>query len=254
MIQLEVCANSVASALAAQNGGAHRVELCENLHEGGTTPSHGQVKIARELLHIKLHALLRPRLGDFLYTDIEFQIMLADLHYLVSAGCDGVVLGILNADSTVDVPRCRILIDIAKQHGLSVTFHRAFDLCADMDQALEDVIQLGCDRILTSGGKTTAIEGANKIAHLIQKAAGRIIIMPGAGISELNAADLVHYTGATEIHSSARTQLQSAMTYHNSAIIFGNSKYADDYAIDVTGTEVVKRLLAKVNQGSSPTV
>lgn len=247
MVLLEVCANSVTSALAAQNGGAQRVELCENLHEGGTTPSLGQVKITRQLLNIKLHALLRPRTGDFLYTDLEFEVMLADLHYLIAAGCDGLVLGILNADGTVDMRRCKILIDIAKQQNLSVTFHRAFDLCADMDQALEDIIELGCDRILTSGGRSTAIEGASKIAHLIQKAACRIIIMPGAGITETNVADLVHFTGAVEVHSSARSWQHSVMLYHNDYIIMGNSKYADEYAVDVTSTDRVKDILAKAN-------
>ena len=156
-VLLEVCANSVTSALAAQDGGAYRVELCENLFEGGTTPSHGEIQVARKLLRIKLYVLIRPRGGDFLYSDIEYDIITADVNYCIEAGCDGIVIGILNADGTVDKERCEKLIQAAKRKGVGVTFHRAFDMCTDMDQALEDIIALGCERILTSGGKSTAM-------------------------------------------------------------------------------------------------
>src|ERR1700761_8620280 len=130
-IQLEVCANSVASALAAQEGGAYRVELCENLEGGGTTPSFGQILVARKQLHIKLFVLIRPRTGDFLYTDEEYQVMLADVKGCINAGCDGIVIGILNPDGTVDKPRCREIVEMAKKHKLGTTFHRAFDMCTD---------------------------------------------------------------------------------------------------------------------------
>jgi copper homeostasis protein len=246
-ISLEVCANSAQSAIAAEAGGASRVELCENLHEGGTTPSYGQIKIARQLVKIPLHILLRPRAGDFLYSDNEYEIIKADLEYCIQAGCEAVVIGILNADGTVDKPRCAQLIQMAKKAGMYVTFHRAFDLCADMFQALEDVIALGCDCILTSGGKTTAIEGASKIAQLIQKAAGRISIMPGGGVSEYNVADLVHFTGATRIHSSARVRRQSAMIYKNTHIIVGSS-FNDEYDLDETSAERVKNIIYKANE------
>src|ERR1700754_1151564 len=164
MISLEVCANSLTSALAAQDGGAVRVELCENLNEGGTTPSHGQILMARKLLNIKLYPLIRPREGDFLYNDLEFEIMKADIKHCIDAGCDGVVIGILNTDGSIDKQRCTELLHIAKKRGLGVTFHRAFDMCADLNQGLEDIIEMGFDLILTSGGKSTAIEGANIIA------------------------------------------------------------------------------------------
>jgi len=248
-ISLEVCANSAQSAVAAQAGGASRVELCDNLHEGGTTPSYGQIKIARQLLQIPIHILLRPRAGDFLYTDTEYEIIKADMAYCSEAGCEAVVVGILNTDGTVDKTRCAELVQLAKQAGMRTTFHRAFDLCADMFQALEDVIELGFDCILTSGGKTTAIEGASKIAQLIQKAAGRICIMPGGGVSEYNVADLVHFTGATEIHSSARTRRQSTMTFKNTHIIVGNA-FSDEYDLDETNTERVKNIIMKANQQS----
>jgi copper homeostasis protein len=245
-ISLEACANSVESAIAAQNGGASRIELCDNLHEGGTTPSYGQIKVARKLVQLPLHILLRPRAGDFLYTDNEFEIIKADLEYCAQAGCDAIVTGILNADGTVDKLRNAQLVKLANEAGLKTTFHRAFDLSADLNQALEDIIEIGFDCILTSGGKTTAIEGASKISQLITKAAGRICIMPGGGINEYNVADLVHYTGATEIHSSARVQRKSGMLFRNTHIIVG-STYADEYSLDETDTERVKNMLEKAN-------
>jgi len=246
MIALEVCANSVTSAIAAQNGGAIRVELCENLKEGGTTPSFGQVLMARKLLHIKLYVLIRPRPGDFLYNDLDFEIMMADVRNCIEAGCDGIVVGILNADGTIDKKRNGELVRLAKQWGLGVTFHRAFDMCADMYQALEDIIELGFERILTSGGKTTAMEGANTINHLVEQAAGRIIIMAGSGVSENNAADLVHFTGVNEIHSSARTRHQSEMEYKNDHILMGQ-EIGDEYSLDVTNAEKVKAILKAAN-------
>ncbi len=245
-VLLEVCANSVTSALAAQDGGAARVELCENLNEGGTTPSHGEISTARKLLHIKLYVLIRPRPGDFLYDSLEYDIMVTDVKYCIEAGCDGIVIGMLNADGTIDKERCAKLVHLAKQWGVGVTFHRAFDMCADMDQALEDIIEIGCERILTSGGKSTAIEGSRIIAGLIKKAAGRIIIMPGSGISEKNVADLVEFTGAVEVHSSARARVQSKMDFKNDHIIMGDN-YGDEYANEVTDIDRVRNILKIAN-------
>jgi len=245
-VLLEVCANSVASALAAQHGGAFRVELCENLYEGGTTPSYGEIQVARRLLRIKLYVLIRPRGGDFLYTDVEYDIITADAAWCIAAGCDGIVIGMLKADGSVDKERCRKLVQMAKKNGLGVTFHRAFDMCADMDQALEDIIDLGCERILTSGGKSTAMEGASTIAHLVKKADGRITIMPGSGIGENNAADLVHFTGATELHSSARIRIQSKMEYKNDHIVMGDN-YGNEFVYDQTDAGRVKAILEMAN-------
>jgi len=245
-IILEVCANSVASALAAQDGGASRVELCDNLHEGGTTPSFGQILMARKLLHIKLYVLIRPRSGDFLYDDTEFEIMQADIRNCVEAGCDGIVTGILKADGTIDKERNLELVRLAKQWGLGVTFHRAFDMCANLYLAMESIIELGFERILTSGGKSTAMEGASVIAHLVEKAAGRISIMPGGGISENNVADLVHYTGVSEVHASARINIPGKMQYQNDHIIMGDNK-GDEYAFDQTDLNRVQQLLALAN-------
>lgn len=246
-VTLEVCANSVTSAIAAQEGGAARVELCENLAEGGTTPSYGQMILARKHLHIKLYVLIRPRRGDFLYTDLEYEVMQADIRNCIEAGCDGVVIGMLNADGTIDVERCTELVRLARQWGLGVTFHRAFDMCADQYVALEQIIEMGCERILTSGGKSTAMEGATVLNHLIEKAAGRISIMAGSGITESNVADLVHFTGATEVHSSARVNYPGKMQYQNDHILMGNS-IADEYSIDVTSADRVKAILKAANE------
>jgi len=245
-VLLEVCANSVTSALAAQDGGSARVELCENLYEGGTTPSHGEILMARKLLHIKLYVLIRPRGGGTLYTDLEFDVMTADVKYCIDAGCDGIVIGMLKADGTVDKERCSQLVRMAKQHGLSVTFNRAFDMSADLEKSLEDIIEIGCDRILTSGGRTTAMEGSSIIARLIKKAADRIIIMPGCGISETNAADLVRFTGATEIHASARKRFESQMTFRNNHIVLGQN-YGDEYSLELTDKERVKQIIKQAN-------
>jgi len=245
-VLLEVCANSVESALAAQQGGAARVELCENLYEGGTTPSHGDILLARKLLHIKLYVLIRPRGGDFLYTDVEYDIITADVKHCIEAGCDGIVIGLLNADGTVDKERCSKLVQMATRMGVGVTFHRAFDMCADLNQALEDVIELGCERILTSGGKSTAIEGSRIIAELVETAAGRITIMPGSGINEHNVEDLVRFTGVREVHSSARSRKQSRMIFKNDHILMGEN-YGGEYAFEQTDANRVRNILKNAN-------
>jgi len=246
MISLEVCANSISSALAAQQGGAIRVELCDNLKEGGTTPSAGQITMTRKLLHIKLYVLIRPRSGDFLYNDIEFETMKADIRYCIEAGCDGIVIGILKADGTIDKERNLELVRMAKQFGLGVTFHRAFDVCVDQYQAMEDIIELGCERILTSGGKSSAMEGSAMLVHLVEKAAGRISIMAGAGVNDHNAADLVHYTGVQEIHASARGIIQSQMKFQNDHIAMGEVMH-EEYSFDQTDAELVKRIISAAN-------
>ena len=142
-VLLEVCANSVSSALAAQEGGAVRVELCENLNEGGTTPSYAAIARARELLKIKLYVLIRPRCGDFLYTDLEYEIMLADAKHCLEAGCDGIVTGILNADGSIDKARSKPFADMAKLFNAGATFHRAFDMCNDQFKALDEIVEMG---------------------------------------------------------------------------------------------------------------
>ena len=208
---LEVAANSVASALAAQAGGAGRVELCTALELGGLTPSHAIIAMLRERLRIPLYVLIRPRAGDFLYDDLECEAMRRDIETCAALGCDGVVLGVLDVDGDVDMARCRALIAAAESMG--VTFHRAFDLVRDPQRALEDVIALGCERVLTSGGQASALEGAALIRELLVQARGRIAIMPGAGVTADNLATLAAATGAHEFHASAKRQLASGMRH-----------------------------------------
>ena len=201
-ITVEACANSILSALAGQAGGAVRIELCDNLEEGGLTPSLDKIQQARKVLTIQLYVIIRPRGGDFVYTKAEFKRMKRDVRLCGTAGCDGVVVGILTSQGDVDTRRCAELIRIAREFSMGVTFHRAFDASRDLFQSLEDIIHLGCDRILTSGGKPSAPKGAAVIKRLIKRAAGRISIMPGAGITVENCAKLIRTSGLKELHGS----------------------------------------------------
>lgn len=213
---LEVSAGSLASALAAQDGGADRVELCDNLAEGGTTPSYGALAVARDRLRIPLYVLIRPRGGDFLFDAAERAAMLADIEACVRLGCDGVVIGALDADGEVDAAVCRE--QIAAAGALGVTFHRAFDAARDQGRALEAAVALGCERILTSGGAADAYSGAARIAALVEQAAGRIALMAGAGVTVDNIAELARRTGVRELHASAKGPRRSAMRYRNEAL------------------------------------
>lgn len=214
--RLEIIGFTIESCLLAQAAGAHRIELCDNPGEGGTTPSYGFIKTAREKLQIELYPIIRPRGGDFLYTDTEFAVMKHDVQICKELGCDGVVIGILQEDGKIDKERCKLLVEQA--YPLGVTFHRAFDRVADASQALEDIIETGCERILSSGLQPTALAGADTLAALIKQAEGRIIIMPGSGVRSDNIVDLAEKTGAVEFHSSARTTRNSGMKYINPAI------------------------------------
>lgn len=211
-IFLEICANSVYSAKQAQIGGASRVELCQNLENGGTTPSYGQIKLVREALDIAVHVLIRPRSGDFLYSADEFNEIKQDILFCKDIGCDGVVIGVLDQAGNVDKIRMQELVDLAKP--MCVVFHRAFDRCSNPQQSLEDIIELGCDRLLTSGQKNSAWEGRELIKTLIEQAHGRIEIMPGAGIDESNVKAIIEYTGARSVHSSAKVVEASKMAFN----------------------------------------
>ena len=208
---LEVAANSLSSALAAQQGGATRIELCAALEVGGVTPSAGVITQVRERLSIALHVLVRPRAGDFVYSQDEHATMLADIAYCVAAGCDGVVVGALDENGDVDIERCRELVVAAGT--LDLTFHRAIDVCRDPARALEDIIGLGFHRVLSSGGATSAVAGAAMLQRMIEQAAGRIVVMPGAGIDAGNVVGLMHATGAREFHASAKRALPSRMRH-----------------------------------------
>lgn len=237
---LEICANSVKSCVEAQKGGAYRVELCDGIPEGGTTPSYGDIILARQLLNIKLNVIIRPRGGDFLYDDLEHKIMLQDIKNAVNLGADGVVFGCLTADGDIDIKRNKELIEAAGD--LSVTFHRAFDMCKDPFVALEKIIELGFDRILTSGQKPKAAEGVSLLKELVRKAGDRIIIMPGSGVNAENIAFLAKETGAKEFHLSARESIESGMLYRNPGLKMGGTTVViNEFEEQVTSSEIVRK-------------
>ncbi len=210
---LEVIAFSIESCSLAQASGAQRIELCDNAGEGGTTPSFGFLQEARKKVSIELYPIIRPRGGDFLYSPEEFEIMKQDIRLCKKLGCDGIVAGMLTAEGMVDKAKTTQLADLAYPMGL--TFHRAFDRTADPFLAMEDIIESGCERILTSGQMPDALAGAGLIAELIRLSAERIIIMPGSGIRSSNITEIAQRTGAVEFHSSARKSKESKMQFIN---------------------------------------
>ena len=209
--KLEIIAFNIESCTIAQASGATRIELCDNPGDGGTTPSYGFIKAAREKLHIELYCMIRPRGGDFFYSDDEFEIMKTDVLQCKQLGCDGVVIGLLNKDATVDLTRSKKLVELA--YPMGVTFQRAFDRVSDPFKALEDIIATGCERILTSGLVPSCLDGAPLIAKLVQQADERIVIMPGSGLRSGNVIDVAKITGATEFHTSARIFADTKMEY-----------------------------------------
>ena len=261
----EVCANSVESCIAAQMGGADRVELCAGIPEGGTTPSYGEIRQARRILDdgiqqglkaTRLHVIIRPRGGDFLYTELELQRMTDDIRICRELGADGVVFGCLRPDGTLDTDANARLMEVAsppaspigegakhrigfphptllgKNQGgvLSVTFHRAFDRCANPVEALEELIRQGFDRVLTSGQQPTAEQGISLLRQLCEQAAGRIAIMAGCGVNEQNIRRIQEETGVSEFHFSAREPLHSQMQFSNPDVYMG-AKGADEDSI-----------------------
>jgi copper homeostasis protein len=245
--KLEICANSVASCLEAQKGGAYRVELCASIPEGGTTPSYATIALARELLNIKLHVIIRPRGGDFLYSPLEHKIMLNDIETAKKLHADGVVIGCLTAQGDIDMQRNRELIDAAE--GMSVTFHRAFDMSRDPFESLENIISLGCDRLLTSGQQPKAEQGIPLLKQLVQQAGERIIVMPGSGINEYNIAKIARETQAKEFHLSVREKVESKMIYRKPTLAMGSTTSAiDEYAQEITSALRVEKALKSLLQ------
>jgi copper homeostasis protein len=220
-VLIEVCVDSAASAVAAERGGAARVELCSGLIEGGVTPSAGMIEAVRSRISIGLHVIIRPRPGDFCYEPEEFEIMRKDIQIAKNCRADGVVLGVLDSNGHVDVVRTRELVELARP--MSVTFHRAFDMSADLFRALDDVYAAGADRILTSGGEQNCLLGAETVAQLVKAAGQRITIMAGRGINETNAVSIIERTGVTEIHVGMSTHVQSPMAYRKTRVSMGKT-------------------------------
>lgn len=240
----EVCANGVESCMAAQEGGADRVELCAGIPEGGTTPSYGEIKIARRMLNTtRLHVIIRPRGGDFLYTPLEVERMEEDIRMCRQLGVDGVVIGCLKADGSIDIENNQRLKDAAGD--MSVTFHRAFDRCTNPMLALEQLCELGIDRILTSGQQPTAEQGIDLLRKLNKAAAGRIKILAGCGVNENNISKIHEETGVNEFHFSARIPVKSHMQYANPNVYMGN-KDADESTLMYTSAERVKATISKL--------
>ena len=223
---IEIATSDFLTTKSAVEGGADRIELCANLAEGGTTPSYAHIKKCREAFDIALFPIIRPRGGDFLYTKDEFEIMKNDIKLCKELGCEGLVIGLLNMDGTIDMTRTSELIELA--YPLEVTFHRAFDRCKDPFAALEELIEIGCHRILTSGQKPTVSEGVDLITELNKKADDRIIILPGSGVRKDNIKMLAEKTGCIEFHSSLRGKVKSPMQFIHPAFADSAESYSNN--------------------------
>jgi copper homeostasis protein len=239
-MKLEIVVYNIESALKAQEGGADRIELCDNPGEGGTTPSYGTIELVRQNLSIDVYVMIRPRGGDFCYSSYEFHSMKRDISQCQKLSVDGVVFGILNPDGTIDKKRCKELI--AQARPLKITCHRAFDMTRNPFEALEDCIEVGFDRILTAGQRAVASQGAELIRELIRKSNGRISIMPGSGVNETTVENIVSKSGASELHFSATAFRSSAMVFRNANIEGMGSEEGSEFKLRTVDPERVKKM------------
>ena len=237
---LEICAADLRSAINAQIGGADRIELCDNLTAGGTTPSYGIIKLVRHLLSIDINVLIRPRAGNFIYDDNEFEIMKSDISMCRDLGADGIVIGILKESGDIDFNRVLKLIEIARP--MSVTFHRAIDLTVDILGNVLKMMEIGVDRILTSGGRNTVYEGRNIIKKMTEIAGEDIIIMPGGGLDLERMEEFIKFTGAKELHFSAKKLLTDNSKYFNDQMDI-NKLQGEQYSSD---PEIIKNMVSKL--------
>lgn len=238
---IEIATTDFNTTKSAVEGGADRIELCAALSEGGTTPSYAAVKRCRETFAVQLFPIIRPRSGDFLYNEDEWQMMRDDAKLCKDLGCDGVVIGALNADGSVPLKQIANLVETA--YPLDVTFHRAFDRCRDPFEALEQLMEIGCTRILTSGQQPTAPQGVDLIARLVKAADNRIVIMPGSGVRQENVRQLAEATGAVEFHSSLRGKHRSAMQFIHPAFAQSEESYANPH-INPADVQALRNALA----------
>jgi copper homeostasis protein len=234
--------DSIESALAAERGGATRVELCSDLLEGGLTPSYGVLNVARERLAIGIMAMVRPRGGDFCYSEAEFAAMLHDVRVAKEVGANGIVFGVLTPDGEVDVERSRQVIDQARP--LAVTFHRAFDMTRDPFVALESLVALGVDRILTSGQEPSVLEGIELIAELVERAGDRVIIMPGGGITDRNVGRIRARVPVNELHFAGGEPVEGRMRFRNPRVFMGGTLRPPEYTLDLLQPSYVERVIA----------
>jgi len=241
-VLVEACVDSAESARAAEAGGAGRIELSENLYEGGTTPSPGLIAFVRERVKIPVHVLVRPRGGDFIYDDDDVRVMLGDIAFAKAVGVDGIVLGALFPDGAVDDRSTRILVEAARP--LSTAFHRAFDLVRDPFEALDTLIALGVDRVLTSGGAATALEGLETLAALAWRSEGRCTIIAAGGITEHNVGRIIADAGVHEVHVRASKRRDSDMRFRRESVTLGKPYVPDEYARVVTSADLVRLVVA----------
>lgn len=251
---LEICCGDLASVLAAKAGGADRIELCSGLLEGGLTPSMGLIRAAVATAMPEINVLIRPRPGDFLYTPEELDLMESDIREAIAAGATGIVTGVLTPEGDVDMEACRRLVAVAREAGktagreyINVQFHRGFDVARDADKSLEDIISLGFDCILTSGQAPSAVSGLLMLTHLVKRAAGRISIMAGAGVTPANAREIIEQTGVDALHSTARKPIASRMKFRRPRVPMGASG-TDEYAPLSTSPDVVAKLVARIKE------
>lgn len=229
--KIEICCFTAESAIIAENVGADRIELCENYFEGGTTPSYGSIKTVLEKLIIPVNVIIRPRGGDFFYSDTEFDIIKQDVKAVKQLGANGIVIGFLKNDGNIDVEKTKEIIELAKP--MEITFHRAFDRCKNPFVAIEQLIELGINRVLTSGQKQTAYAGVDLISQLVKQAGDRIVVMPGSGVNDENINELIEKTNAKEFHSSAKIFIPSKMGYSDKIVSMGSNSVDENNIISV---------------------
>lgn len=243
--EIEVCVSSIEMAIEAENAGADRIELCSALSEGGLTPFASLIEMVKERLNIKTMVMIRPRSGDFCYSDIEFESMKRDILFCRSKNIEGVVFGILNPQGNIDIEKTKELVELSQP--MKVCFHRAIDMSNDYLAAFNDILDCGCDRILTSGGENLVINGLDRISQIQTQSKGRIEIMVGSGVSYENAKEIYERTGVKHFHLSAKTTIQSKMAYRNPKISMGKGSEIDEYRIVFTDKNKINALREILN-------
>ena len=242
--KIEICVDSVESCINAEKGGADRLELCGNMFEGGTTPSYGVLELAREKVNIPIYAMVRPRGGDFCYDDTEFEIMKKEIKLMKELKIDGIVFGILTKEGNVDKERCDELLDL--WGSSKATFHRAIDVSCDLNESCKDIISIGFERILTSGGEANVMNGIIKLKELVSKYNDKIIIMPGSGINERNIEYIKDTLKANEYHMTANKTVESVMQYRNENVFMGATLRASEFSVQYTDEKKVKNIKSKI--------